>query len=147
MIFRALLTGAALLGLAASAEAADASSTPGAGSSAAVPHVKKVRATQQRAPKFCGECKDCCGAYRVIYAESWYGFERVIAPVRRAEHGDQVRLPGGSWVYCEYSCEYTLKRQSLDFWQGQGAGGTGDQSSPGYFSVNIYPNGAIEKRP
>jgi len=143
MIFRALLTGAALLGLAASANAGSFSQPDGA----TVPHIKKVRAAPQRAPKFCGECKDCCGAYRVIYAESWYGFERVIAPVRRAEHGDQVRLPGGSWVYCEFSCEYTLKRQSLDFWQGQGAGGTGDQSSPGYFSVNIYPNGAIEKRP
>ncbi|KAI95164.1 hypothetical protein T281_06995 [Rhodomicrobium udaipurense JA643] len=145
MIFRALLTGAALLGLAASAEAG-AYLTPRS-DGVAVPHIKKVHATPQRSSKFCGECKDCCGAYRVIYAESWYGFERVIAPVRRAEHGDQVRLPGGSWVYCEFSCEYTLKRQSLDFWQGQGAGGDGDQSSPGYFSFNLYPNGAIERRP
>jgi len=80
-------------------------------------------------------CKrDCAGAYRYVYAESWYGFKKVIAPVRRAEFGDQVRLPGGTWVYCEYSCEYTLRKQSLDFWEGQGQGFV----SPGRFRWDLY---------
>jgi hypothetical protein len=65
---------------------------------------------------------ECDGVYRHVYAESSYGFKRVLAPVRRAKFGDQVKLPGGAWVYCEYSCEYTLRKQSLDFWEGQGQG-------------------------
>jgi hypothetical protein len=61
--------------------------------------------------------RDCCGEpYRFVYAESWYGQNKVIAPVRHGELGDQVRLPGGTWVYCEWSCEYTLRKQSMDYW-------------------------------
>lgn len=74
--------------------------------------------------------------YRVVYAESWYGFKKVVAPVRRAELGDQVRLPGGTWVYCEASCEYTLRKQSLDFWEG--VTGDGDTVSPGYLRKDFY---------
>lgn len=66
--------------------------------------------------------------YRWVYAESWYGFKRVVAPVRRAPLGYQVRLPGGTWVYCEYSCEYTLRKMSLDFWDN--ASGQGSNVSP-----------------
>lgn len=73
--------------------------------------------------------------YRFVYAESWYGFKKVVAPVRRASLGEQVRLPGGTWVYCEASCEYTLRKQSLDFWQSVGR----DASvSPGYFRKEFY---------
>jgi hypothetical protein len=61
--------------------------------------------------------RDCCGEpYRFVYAQSWYGQNKVIAPVRHGELGDQVRLPGGTWVYCEWSCEYTLRKQSMDYW-------------------------------
>jgi hypothetical protein len=76
--------------------------------------------------------RGCCGEpYRFVYAESWYGFKQVVAPVRRAELGEQVRLPSGNWVYCEFSCEYTLRKQSLDFWEG--ATKQGDSVSPGIF--------------
>jgi hypothetical protein len=80
--------------------------------------------------------RDCCGAYRFVYAESWWGQKRVVAPVRRTPLGPQVRLPGGLWVYCEVSCEYTLRKQSLDAWKGAVKGG--EDISPGYFSVDIY---------
>src|SRR5437868_4656319 len=51
--------------------------------------------------------RNCCvDGYRFIYAESWYGQNKVIAPVRYADFGEQVRIPGGTWVYCEWSCEY-----------------------------------------
>lgn len=73
--------------------------------------------------------------YRFVYAESWYGFQKVVAPVRRANLGDQVRLPGGTWVYCEASCEYTLRKQSLDFWESQG---NSSFVSPGYFRKEFY---------
>lgn len=81
-------------------------------------------------------CKrDCDGAYRYVYAESWYGFKKVVAPVRQARLGEQVRLPGGTWVYCEFSCEYTLRKQSLDFWESQG---NGSFVSPGLFRKDFY---------
>jgi hypothetical protein len=135
MILRAIVAGAALLGLAGAAHA-ESSYKPDRGEFA--PQKRKHRAARG-APY-------CCGVYRFVYAESWYGFKKVAAPVRRAELGDQVRLPGGTWVYCEFSCEYTLRRQSLDFWQGQGAGGS-DQVSPGYFRRDFYFDGWGRRHP
>ena len=38
-------------------------------------------------------------------------------PVRKAQFGYQVRLPGGLWFDCEIYCGYTLRRESLDFWE------------------------------
>jgi hypothetical protein len=136
MILRAIVTGAALLGLAAAAHA-DTTYKPDRGDSGAP--LKHRRHAHRHAPY-----RD--GAYRFVYAESWYGSKRVVAPVRRAELGEQVRLPGGTWVYCEFSCEYTLRRQSLDFWQGQGAGGS-DQVSPGYFRWDFYVDGWGHRHP
>jgi hypothetical protein len=64
-----------------------------------------------------------------IHVESHHGKGDMIVPVREGRHGQQVRLPGGNWVYCEITCEYTVRRLSLDFWEGQGQNFT----SPGYF--------------
>jgi hypothetical protein len=130
MKLRTIVIGAALFGVAGGADAAGVAYKPDQDNAP----VRKHRRTAHRAPY-----RECCGeGYRFVYAESWYGFKKVVAPVRRAEHGDEVRLPGGTWVYCEFSCEYTLRRQSLDFWQGQGAGGQSDQVSPGYFRKDFY---------
>lgn len=74
------------------------------------------------------------GEYRFILVESHFGHGSVVAPVRMARLGKQVKLPGGSWVYCEITCEYTVRRMSLDFWEGQGQGFT----SPGYFRWHFY---------
>lgn len=70
------------------------------------------------------------GGYVTAYSD--YGNGQVSAPVRRAEFGYQVKLPGGPWIYCqrnslfisrllEYAgpCSDTLRRQSLDFWETQ----------------------------
>ncbi len=55
--------------------------------------------------------------YRYVTAVSNYDVnERITAPVRRTRLGDQVKLPGGPWVYCEVTCRYTLRRQTIDFW-------------------------------
>ncbi len=80
--------------------------------------------------------RNCCEGYRFVYAESWQGFKRVVAPVRKARLGEEVRLPGGSWVYCEFSCEYTLRKQSLDFWEGVVK--QDDSVSPGLFRKDFY---------
>jgi hypothetical protein len=84
--------------------------------------------------------RECCGEpYRFVYAEGWYGLKKVIAPVRRAGDGDQVQLPGGIWVRCEFSCEYTLRKQTLDFWKEHGADCI--QASPCYPRSDSYVDG------
>jgi hypothetical protein len=60
---------------------------------------------------------------------------QVAGPVRVAPLGYQVRLPGGSWVYCEYSCEYTLRKNTVEFWDSQG---NGNFVSPGRFRKDFY---------
>jgi hypothetical protein len=73
--------------------------------------------------------------YRYIRVESDNHPRTVIVPVRETPMGRQVKLPdGGSWVYCEITCDYTVRRQSLDFWEGQGSGIV----SPGYFRRDFY---------
>lgn len=64
------------------------------------------------------------GAYVTAYSR--YGNGAVSAPVRAAQYGYQVRLPGGYWLYCVKSgllrsnrdpCSETLRREALDFWE------------------------------
>jgi hypothetical protein len=43
--------------------------------------------------------------------------ETITAPVRRFPDGDQVRLPGGTWVRCEINCYHTLRNATIDFWR------------------------------
>jgi hypothetical protein len=69
------------------------------------------------------------GGYRYITAEASTGTGVVTAPVRPGRWGEEVQLPGGSWVDCEKTCEYTLRRWTVDFWEWQ----TNKTLSPGYF--------------
>jgi len=71
--------------------------------------------------------------YRYVRAEATIGGKSVIAPVRPGPWGDQVRTPGGNWVDCEITCEYTLRRLTVDFWDGQGKG----MVSPGYLRFDV----------
>ncbi len=114
--FRALALGAAAVGLIASAHMANAAPKATDTDSQADERSdtpKKARRKAARRAPYRNDCQEGC---RFIYAESWYGQNKVIAPVRYAEFGEQVRIPGGTWVYCEWSCEYTLRKQSLDYW-------------------------------
>lgn len=61
-----------------------------------------------------------------VTAYSDFGNGTLRAPVRMAQYGLQVRLPGGTWIYCERPglifrrnrpCSETLRRESLDFWE------------------------------
>jgi hypothetical protein len=61
-----------------------------------------------------------------VTAESRYGNGVVRAPVRMAQFGRQVKLPGGPWLYCETNsllfdrnrpCSETLRRETIDFWE------------------------------
>jgi hypothetical protein len=63
----------------------------------------------------------CCGeVYRHVYVEGWYGSRKLVAPVRHGPAGDEVGLPNGQWLPCEFSCEYMLRKMHLYFWQDYG---------------------------
>jgi hypothetical protein len=57
-----------------------------------------------------------------VVAESQFGHGSVSAPVRPAKFGQEVRLPGGTWIDCGRSCSETLRTESIDFWENKGAG-------------------------
>jgi hypothetical protein len=116
VILRILLTGAVLLGLAAPASAADTVSKEGASAPLKHKHVTR-KASPYR--------QDCCGegeVYRQVYAEAWYGNQKVVAPVRHVGCCDQLQLPTGEWIDCTFSCEITIRKMPLGYWQDQGAG-------------------------
>ena len=56
----------------------------------------------------------------VVVAESRFGNGVVAGPVRWHRLGPQVRLPGGTWVYCRRSCD---RNATVDFWEAKGLGG------------------------
>jgi hypothetical protein len=113
-MLRLLLIGAGLTGLAAVPSAA---AEVGAKETAEAPAKHRHPASPYR--------KDCCGqgeVYRYIYAEAWYGNQKVVAPVRHVGCCDQVQLPTGEWIGCEFTCETTMRKMPLWYWQDQGAG-------------------------
>ncbi len=119
LLLRVLIICAAALGPVAAANAAD------------VPH----RAAHKKPPY-----RNCCGeVYRYVYAEAWYGNQKLVAPVRRVGCCDQVQVPGGYWIDCEFSCEITIRKMRLEFWQDQGAG-YNKELTPGYPRQDFYTN-------
>jgi hypothetical protein len=57
-------------------------------------------------------------SYPQITVPSQYDPSTTIsAPVRHLPQGDQVRLPGGAWVWCEINCFHTLRNATIDFWR------------------------------
>lgn len=61
-----------------------------------------------------------------VTVKSDYGNGTLTAAIRKAQFGYQVLLPGGLWYYCELTCKYTLRRESLDFWESQSDDRNGD---------------------
>lgn len=39
--------------------------------------------------------------------------------VRNTTYGQQVQLPGGTWVDCAGDCRRKLRKSTVDFWQEQ----------------------------
>lgn len=72
--------------------------------------------------------------YRYVTAYASTGGQTVTAPVRKGRFGDQVQTPGGNWYDCEITCEYTLRRLTVDFWASQEDGAV---VSPGYFRYDF----------
>ena len=62
-----------------------------------------------------------------VVAESRMGNGFVRGPVRQTSLGPQVRLPGGSWIYCKRSCSETLRAETVDFWEARQGPGAQEQ--------------------
>ncbi len=71
--------------------------------------------------------------YSYVVAQSRYGNDIVRGPVRQTSLGPQVRLPGGSWIYCKRSCSETLRAETVDFWEAQTGPGGKEQGLFIYF--------------
>ena len=57
-------------------------------------------------------------AYPHITVPSEYDpSETVTGAVRSGPRGDEVRLPGGTWVPCGFNCFFTLRNATVDFWR------------------------------
>ena len=134
-MLRFLLMGTAMLGLAAApCAAAEASKEPAAAAAEAGSEPAARPPKHPRAAARSPYRKDCCGqgeVYRYIYAEAWYGNQKVVAPVRRVGCCDQFQLPTGEWIDCGFSCETTVRKMPLWYWQDQGAG-YNKSVTPGY---------------
>ncbi|HWV81350.1 MAG TPA: hypothetical protein VNZ50_07960 [Hyphomicrobiaceae bacterium] len=66
------------------------------------------------------------GGEGTVSACSIYGNGCTSAPVRRAGNDYEFRLPGGTWVSCKQSCQDTLRRETVDFWETQRENGGSD---------------------
>ncbi len=55
--------------------------------------------------------------YSLITVQSNFTADTATAPVRRARYGWEVRLPSGMWIPCEFNCHYTLRNNTVDFWE------------------------------
>lgn len=62
----------------------------------------------------------------VVRACSIYGNGCTSAPIRRASYDYEFRLPGGTWISCKQSCQDTLRRETVDFWETQRENGGSD---------------------
>lgn len=63
------------------------------------------------------KAKEARSAQSSVTAVSQYNMQRITAPVRRGQFGDEVRLPGGTWISCRQDCAGTLRDQTLDWWE------------------------------
>lgn len=46
-----------------------------------------------------------------------YPSQTVSGAVRRGPRGDEVQLPGGTWIPCGFNCYFTLRNATIDFWR------------------------------
>jgi hypothetical protein len=54
-----------------------------------------------------------------VTACSIYGNGCQSAPIRRAAHDYEFRMPGGTWISCRQNCKDTLREEVIDFWETQ----------------------------
>lgn len=52
-----------------------------------------------------------------VHVCSRYGSACVSAPVRNGRNGQEIRLPGGTWIECKQDCRNTLREETVDFFE------------------------------
>lgn len=52
----------------------------------------------------------------VVTGCSQFGKGCISGPTRTTRFGREVRMPGGTWIYCAGSCAETLRNETVDFW-------------------------------
>lgn len=53
----------------------------------------------------------------IVTACSKYSNGCYSAPLRETRLGPQMRLKGGTWVYCRGDCRDSLREDTVDFWE------------------------------
>lgn len=53
----------------------------------------------------------------IVTACSKHGNGCYSAPLRETKLGPQMRLKGGTWVYCRGDCRDSLREDTVDFWE------------------------------
>jgi hypothetical protein len=54
---------------------------------------------------------------RITVQSDIYPSQTISGAVRRGPRGDEVQLPGGTWVPCGVNCYFTLRNATIDFWR------------------------------
>lgn len=65
--------------------------------------------------------------HRTVTVHGEFKDQRITAPVRNSETGEEVLVPGGTWNSCAGDCAQALKNQTYDFWKTQPESGIGQQ--------------------
>lgn len=76
------------------------------------------------------------GAISKVTIDSRYGHGTMSGPVRPgARGGNEVRMPGGTWIDCGRHCDETQRRETVDFWESRDTK-TNPGDGPGYLHWN-----------
>lgn len=68
-------------------------------------------------PAAAGKLRGATDNYYITVPSAKNPTKTISGLVRYGPHGDQVRLPNGTWVLCAITCEVTLRQNSLDLWE------------------------------
>jgi hypothetical protein len=68
-------------------------------------------------PAAAGKLRGVTDDYYITVPSARDPAKKITGLVRYGPHGDQVRLPNGTWVLCAITCEVTLRQNSFDLWE------------------------------
>jgi len=54
--------------------------------------------------------------HRTVTVTGDFRDQRITAPVRKTDVGEEVLVPGGAWTDCADDCKQALKNATFDFW-------------------------------
>jgi hypothetical protein len=66
--------------------------------------------------------------HRTVTVQGDFQDQRITAPVRKTDNGEEVLAPGGGWKNCGGDCRQALKDSTFDFWNTQEGSQSGQMS-------------------